>query len=261
MTSYDPAATAAALRQVRLNRTVVAPLRSGIAPATVAQGALAQLALARLVGSATPAGFKIGATGKRMQEYLGLDGPLAGFMEAANVYRTHADLRFADYIKPGVECEVAVRLARDLPPGTYTAEQAAAAVGEVIVGVEIVENRYDDLKTLGTPTLVADQVYHCAAVVGELGGVDWRTLDVGTMRGRISVDGVVRDEGVSSDLMGHPFNCLAWLASSEVAAAFGGLKSGQVVMLGSVTPPVWLDAPATVKVEFAPLPAVTVRLG
>ena len=260
MGAFDPAAVAALLRQVRLARTLVLPIASG-APATVSEGALAQVALARLVGAASPAGFKIGATGRRMQEYLGQSGPAAGFMEAGNVYRGSADLRFAAFIKPGVECEVAVRLSRDLPPGSYTAGQVVGAVGEVIAGIEIVENRYDDLGTLGTPTLVADQVYHCAAVIGELGGVDWRTLDVGSMRGRISVDGVMRDEGVSSDLMGHPFVCLAWLASSEVAAAFGGLKAGQVVMLGSVTPPVWLDAPGDVVVEFPPLPAVRVRLG
>ena len=83
-------------------------------------------------------------------------------------------MRFADCIKPGVECEVAVRLAHDLPPGSYTKETVAAAVGEFVAGIEIVENRYDDLKTLGTPTLIADQVYHVAAVLGDQGGVDWR---------------------------------------------------------------------------------------
>ena len=45
-----------------------------------------------------------------------------------------------------------------------------------------------------------------------------------------------------------------------MAEAFGGLKAGQVVMLGSVTPPVWLTGPATVTVEFAPLPPVQLRL-
>jgi 2-keto-4-pentenoate hydratase len=74
------------------------------------------------------------------------------------------------------------------------------------------------------------------------------------------VDGHQRDEGVGADLMGHPMNCLAWLAGSPVAEAFGGLKAGQVVMLGSVTPPVWLAGPATVTVDFAPLPPVQVRL-
>ena len=69
---------------------------------------------------------------------------------------------------------------------------------------------------------------------------DWRDLDVAALRGRLIVDGHQRDEGVGADLMGHPLNCLAWLAGSSVAEAFGGLKAGQVVMLGSVTPPIWL---------------------
>jgi 2-keto-4-pentenoate hydratase len=258
--SFDPEPAAAALRQVRQERGLVLPLPASIAPATEADGAAAQFALARLVGAVPCAGFKIGATGKRMQEYLGLDGPLAGFMEAANVFRAEGSVRFADCIKPGVECEVAVRLAHDLPPGLYTKETVAAAVGEFVAGIEIVENRYDDLKTLGTPTLLADQVYHVAAVVGEQGGVDRRALDIGALRGRILIDGIERDAGVTSDLMGHPLTCLAFLASSPVATAFGGLRAGQYVMLGSVTPPVWLDGPAVVTVEFEGLPGVTAQL-
>jgi 2-keto-4-pentenoate hydratase len=195
-----------------------------------------------------------------MQDYLGVDHPIAGFMAARDVHRAAATLRFADTIRPGVECEIAVRLARDLPVGPCIPEQAAAAVAECVAGIELVENRYGDLKTLGTPMLVADQMYHVAAVVGEQGGVDWRGLDVGALKGRISIDGAVRDQGISTDLMGHPFNCLAWLASSPVIAAFGGLKAGQVVMLGSVTPPVWLEGPARVSVAFDGLPEVTLTL-
>ncbi len=254
---FDPPTAAGILHKIRRDRGLVLPFPG--APATVADGAATQVALAELVGASEPAGFKIGATGKRMQEYLGLSGPAAGFMAPGNVYRQTATLPFAGFIRPGVECEVAVRLAHDLPPRSYTMEEVADAVGDVVAGVEIVENRYDDLRSLGTPTLIADQVYHCAAVVGD-SRRDWRNLDVGALHGRISVDGVPRDQGVSSDLMGHPFACLAWLAGSDVAAAFGGLKAGQVVMLGSVTPPVWLDAPAEVTVTFDGLPTVSVRL-
>jgi 2-keto-4-pentenoate hydratase len=153
-----------------------------------------------------------------------------------------------------------VRLARDLPPGPCTAEAAAAAVGELFAGIEIVENRYGELLELGVPTLIADQVYHAACVLGEPGTQDWRTLDLGALRGRLMVDGHQRDEGAGADLLGHPMNCLAWLAGSSVAAAFGGLRAGQVVMLGSVTPPVWLSGPADVTVAFSLLPPVQVRL-
>jgi 2-keto-4-pentenoate hydratase len=45
-----------------------------------------------------------------------------------------------------------------------------------------------------------------------------------------------------------------------VAAAFGGLREGQVVLLGSVTPPIWLDGPGVVTVEFPPLGPVVLRL-
>ena len=260
MSDYQPDAAAAALHEVRQRRGQVAPLPAAIAPRTEAEGAAVQHALARRVGAAPPAGFKIGATARRMQEYLGLSGPAAGFMAVGNVYRSGATLQFADYVRVGVEGELAVRLARDLPPGPCTAEEAADAVGDLMAGIEIVENRYGELLELGVPTLIADQVFHGAAVLGEPGMQDWRSLDIGALRGRLIVDGHLRDEGVGADLMGHPMNCLAWLAGSGVAAAFGGLKAGQVIMLGSVTPPVWLTGPASVTVDFSPLPPVQVRL-
>ena len=257
---FDPGPAATALRRIRQDRVTVAPLPFGVAPGTEAEGAAVQAALAGLTGAMPPAGFKIGATGKRMQAYLGVDAPIAGFMCARDIYRGHADLRFADFIKPGVECEVAVRLACDLKPGPCSLEQATAAVADFFAAVEIVENRYGDLKALGTPTLLADQMYHCAAVIGDGHGMDWRALDIGALHGQISTGDGTADQGVTTDLLGHPLNGLAWLAGSAEAAAFGGLKAGQVVMLGSVTPPVWLTGPATVTVSFPPLPAVTVRL-
>ena len=258
---FDPAPAAEALRRIRRERRILSGLPEVIGPKTVAEGAAVQVALARLAGAFPPFGFKIGATGRRMQVYLGVDAPIAGFMRAEDVHHGHADLRYADFIRPGVECEVAVRLGHDLPPGPCSPEQALAAVGGFFAGIEIVENRYGDLKALGSPTLVADQMYHGAAVIGDRHDVDWRALDIGALQGRISLNGGTSDQGVTTDLLGHPLACLAWLAGSAEAAAFGGLKAGQVVMLGSVTPPIWLTGPAMVTVAFPPLPAVTVRLG
>jgi 2-keto-4-pentenoate hydratase len=260
MADYQPDRAAAALHELRGRRAQIAPLAAAIAPRTEAEGAAVQYALAQRAGATPPGGFKIGATARRMQEYLGLSGPAAGFMAIGNLYSSGTTLRYADYLRPGVECELAVRLAHDLPPGPCSREQAADAVGEVVAGIEIVENRYCELVELGTATLIADQVFHAAAVLGEPGLQDWRSLDLATLRGRLLVDGHVRDEGVGADLLGHPLNCLAWLAGSSVAAAFGGLKAGQVVMLGSVTPPIWLTGPASVTVDFASLPSVRVRL-
>ncbi|MDR3535426.1 MAG: fumarylacetoacetate hydrolase family protein [Acetobacteraceae bacterium] len=260
MTDYDPQPAAAMLHQRRIARQTVLPLPAQVAPQNEQQGAAVQRLLADHFGAARPAGFKIGATARRMQEYLGLAGPAAGFMTASGLLPSGAVVQYADFIKPGVECELAVRLGRDLPPGPCTQAQAAAAVEHLVAGIEIVENRYDDIAVLGTPTLIADQVYHAAAVLGLPGSINWHGLDLSTLAGGITIDGEIRGEGHARDLLGHPFNSLAWLAASPVAAAFGGLKAGQVVMLGSVTPPIWLTGPSSVTVEFKPLPAVTVRL-
>jgi 2-keto-4-pentenoate hydratase len=172
-----------------------------------------------------------------MQEYLDIDHPCAGFMAAGDLHRSGSALPFAGFRNVAAECELAVRLALDLPPGPCTPDEARGAVGELFAAMEIVENRYGtppigDIKAVGTPTLIADQFYHAAAVLGEP-AADWRTLDLVAIQGRAVVDGTERNAGRGAELLGDPMRALAWLAGSDVAAAFGGLRVGQVVMLGS----------------------------
>ena len=262
--SFDPGPAAAVLHRARLDRAMVGRLADTIAPGDApgdeAEGVAVQHALAMLLGAQAPHGFKIGATGRRMQDYLGLSGPVGGFMVASGVLGNGARFRRADYIQPGFECELAVRLGRDLPPGQCSQEQATDAVADLMVGIELVDNRYGPMDSLHMPTLVADQMFHAAAVQGAPAPAGWRDWDLAAIQGKILVDGVARDTGTGGELLGHPMRSLAWLAGSALAAAFGGLKAGQVIMLGSVTPPVWLDAPATVRVEFSGLAAVELAL-
>lgn len=256
---FDAERAAHALVAVRRGRRVLDRLPPDIAPRGLADGITAQLAVARLSGAQPPAGFKIGATARRMQEYLGLPGPLAGFIAEAGLHGSGSTLSFASFLHAGVECELAVVLAQDFPPGPCSNAQATAAVGELMAGIEVVENRYGPLDALGSPTLVADQVFHAGAVLGAP-YPEWRSLDLLSLAGSVSVDGHERGAGVGADLLGDPMSALAWLAASEEAAAFGGLRAGQIVMLGSVCPPIWLDGPAEITVQFAPLPAVTLSL-
>ncbi|HEX3350400.1 MAG TPA: hypothetical protein VHS58_20105 [Acetobacteraceae bacterium] len=260
--SFEPLAAARVLHEARIAGRPSGPLPAGSTPRDLAEGVAMQHALASLRGAIPPAGFKIGATAKGMQEYLGLTGPAAGFMEAANLHRSGAALPFAKFRQPGAECEIGLRLATDLPSGRGDLDAARAAVGEVFPAIEVVENRYGpppagDLKAIGTPTLIADQVFHAAAVLGA--PFDWRDVDLAAIGGAISVDGVEQASGLGSALLGHPFAALAWLAGSDVAAAFGGLRAGQVVMLGSVTLPIWFSEPCEVMVRFGAHAPVSVR--
>lgn len=251
-------AFAAALLAARRARPRVAIAAGPGQPGSVAEGIAAQVALAGLLGAAEPAGFKIGATAVAMQRYLGLAGPAAGFMPEASLLGSGSTLAIDRFFRPGVECEIAVQLGRDLP-GACSAAEAREAVEAVMPAIEIVENRYADLAAFGASALIADQVFHAAAVLGEP-VAEWRAVDFGPVRGRLSVDGAVRGEGLGRDLLGGPFEALAWLAGSAEAAAFGGLRAGQVVMLGSVCTPVWLEGPGRIEAAFEGMAPVRVDL-
>ncbi len=237
----------------RRARRVLAPLGAA-APADARAGYAVQRQVAERLGAVPPWGFKIGATTKQMQDYLGLTGPAAGFVPATSPHPSGARLRFADFLNPGVECEVAVRLARDVPWGQ---EAGIADVAEAFAAIEIVEKRYGDLGELGTPTLIADCVFHAGGVLGTA-PAHWREVDLAAIRGELRVDGAVKGSGFGRDLLGHPLEALRWLATSPAAEAFGGLRAGQVVWLGSVTPPIWLDGPCAVAVAFDGLGEVSV---
>lgn len=249
--------TAAMVLENRRARRLL-PALGAAAPADEAAGYAAQYALAGMLGAVPPLGFKIGATTKQMQGYLGLAGPAAGFVPAESLHPQDATLRFADFVKVGVECEIGVRLGRDLPPGPCTPEAAGAAVADCCAAIEIVENRYEDFLTLGAPSLIADQVFHAAGVMAPV-QPGWRDLDLAAVQGRFRFDGVERATGFGRDLLGHPFAALAWLAGSGAARAFGGLKAGQLVWLGSVTPAIWLDGPCAVEADFGPLGTARLR--
>ncbi|MBE9604251.1 sulfate adenylyltransferase [Acetobacteraceae bacterium H6797] len=249
------AIAAAILANQRARRAI--PADWPFAPADEAAGHAAQRALAALMGAEPPAGFKVGAIAPRMQQYLGVFAPIAGFVAAPDLNRGH--YRFADYVAPGVECEIGLRLARDLPAGPTSLEAASAAVGEVFAAIELVDNRYEDFGKSGPAVLIADRMFQAGGVTGAPVR-DWRGLDLPSLLGTIAVDGEVRDQGPGSELMGHPFKVLAWLAASPLAQAFGGLKAGQVVFLGSVTPPLWLKGPGRITVAFEGLGEASLTL-
>ena len=89
--------------------------------------------------------------------------------------------------------------------------------------------------------------------------LSWRALDLVAIEGRAVIDGEARNAGRGGELLGDPLRGLAWLAGSPVAAAFGGLRAGQVVLLGSIIPSIALDGPCDVRIAFDALPEVRLR--
>lgn len=191
-------------------------------------------------GLARRIGYKIGCTTAVMQRYLGIGNPCAGGLYEGGVHRTPARLRHGDYLKVGVECEIAVRLGADLPPagGRHDRESVGEAVESCLAAIEIVDDRYQDYRSLDTPTLIADDFFNAGAVLGPEVR-DWRVLDLAAVRGRMTVNGETVGEGQGGAILGHPFEALAWLANT-LNARKKSLKRGEIVLLGSLIQTQWL---------------------
>ena len=196
------------------------------------------------------AGHKIGCTTPVMQQFLGIANPCAGGVFASTVQHLAGRFAHADFLHVGVECEIAVRLAKSLPAAgaPYDEAGAAAAVGTCMAAIEVVDDRYEDYRTLDTPTLIADDFFNAGCVLGK-NIENWSELDMAQLHGRMTINGKEVGRGSGGDILGHPLNALAWLANG-LAARGRSLQAGEFVLLGSVVQTHWVDAGDLVKIEI-----------
>lgn len=218
-------------------------LTGELQPRDVAEGYAVQDALqARYARDGkTIGGWKVALTTPVMQEMVGVSHPCEGGIFADRIHHGLGEIRAADFVHIGVEAEIAVRLDRALPAGPTPHDRAsvAGAVGACMAAIEIVDDRACEYGTLDGATLIADNSFNFGCVVGpEV--TDWRALDLAAAAGRMTINGETVGEGHGRDVMGHPFEALAWLANS-LAARGKPLQAGQIVLTGSVVATKWLE--------------------
>ena len=248
----------------RLESGRLAALPASIRPHNESDAYLVQTELHQIMASkrrGRVAGYKIGCTTPVMQEFLGIPNPCAGALYQPAIYFQEAMLKHADYLHPGVEAEIAVFLGGDIPirKSGHDRDSVADAVQAVFAAIEIVDDRWEDYKLIDTPSLIADDFFGAGCVLGEP-VASWRDLDLGALNGEMRVNGKVIGSGSSGDILGHPFEALAWLANSMETRG-ESLRKGQIVMLGSVVQTQWMERMDEVEVEIAELGKVTAWFG
>lgn len=202
------------------------------------------------------AGYKVGLTSATMQKFCGIDHPIGGVVLARRVHRSGATVRRADFGRLGLEFEIAVRLKSDVPRGPCTAAAIAPHIDGVCAAIEIVDDRSADYGNLDVRSLVADNSWNAGIVLSEF-AAKWPDLEA--VPGRASKDGAVFGEGHGRDILGHPFNSAAWLAT-QLASRGEGLKAGQVVMTGSVMKTVFPEAAAGYRFDLEGIGSVAVQV-
>ncbi len=258
--SFDPLRAATWIAAQRRNNASLARLPAAVKPMTEDQGYAVQAALRDLLAErGRPIGWKIGATTAAMRDLLNVPGPCAGEMHENGLYRNHARLARDAFIRPGLECEIAMELGRPLGgTATIDAAEAGRAVARIFPAAEIVDDRYGEYRSFGAPALIADFFFHAGLVLGD--PIDaWQGIDLAAVTGVTRVNGEDRLRGRGADVLGHPLAALAWLAN-RVTALGCRLEAGQIIMTGSLPLPYWAERGDRVEIALAGLGSVTIDI-
>jgi len=195
---------------------------------------------ARIAAGERPLGWKVGLGAPAAMERLGLKAPVVGFLMQRALLLSGSTVSFAGWTKPVAECEIAVRMMRDLPGGA-TADTARDAVKEIFPAIELAD--FDPPPTPDNlDTVLAGDVYQRHVVLA------------GITRPGASVDGLTsrlirRDVEAAATqdveaLTGKLVDIVAHVANT--ISAFGEtLRGGDVIIIGSITPPIMLEADET----------------
>lgn len=205
------------------------------------------------------AGYKIGATNPKVQDYMGIDEPFYGRIFASGVHDSPAMLSAGAFNFRLIEPEFAFRLGSDLPAraAAYTAEEVAGAVASLHPAIEVIDSAFGEAwVNAGAPSLTADNGIHGAFVLGP-GIADWRALGLATHRVALWRNGTQVEQGVGGNAMGHPLNPLAWLAD-QASHGGPGLRAGEVITTGVVTPFIYAEAGDDIRADFGPLGEVRI---
>lgn len=212
------------------------PIRDSLRPATMAAGYRVQDLLNARYGEdgrGSIAGYKIGLTSEKIRQMCGVHEPIAGSIFQSNVHRSPAALNLGDYMHLGIEFELAVEMARDVPQDAPPLD--AASVGDYVAAClpafELIEDRNADYGDLDALSIMVDNSWCGGIVLGEAAG-DWRALDFKTNPVAMYLNNEFVESGVTGDAMGHPFESVAWLAGL-LAGQGKQLRAGMVVMTGS----------------------------
>ena len=208
----------------------------------IKKGMTAQLAKRRerIAAGEKPLGWKVGLGAPAVMQRLGLAAPVVGYLMQRALLLSGSTASFKGWTKPVAEPEICVRMMRDLGPGT-SADEAAAAVKDIFPAIELA-----DFNPPPTPdnldAVLAGDIYQRHVILcgntragASLAGLTSRLMRRGAETARTTELEALT--GKLPDIVAHV---------AATLAAFGEkLAAGDVIITGSITPPIMIEADET----------------
>ncbi len=201
-------------------------------------------------------GRKIGLTSKAMQQATGITEPDYGVMFDDTVVRTGAEIPVDDFSNVRIEVELAFVLRHPLEGPGCTLDDALAAIDYAVPALEVL-NSHIELEGRTIVDTIADNAAYGAMV---LGSVRKRPdeIDLRWVPGVLSRNGEIEETGVAAGVLGHPATGVAWLAN-KLHQHGARLESGEIILAGSFTRPMWVTRGDTVRCDYGPMGVIECR--
>ncbi len=207
-----------------------------------------------LAAGKKPLGWKLAFGGPAALERLRINAPLVGFLMADAVVASGSTISFAGWKKPAAEPELTVYLGKDLPSGAgrKTILNAIAGLGPAIELADV-DHPSDDVE--GT---LAHNIYQRHVILGNcdatraggnLSGLNARVLRNGAEMANTSDLEALTGELIT--IVGHVANLLAHFGET--------LRTGQIIIAGSITPPIWVEPGETIGFHLEPLQPISIN--
>jgi 2-keto-4-pentenoate hydratase len=227
-----------------------------VADQRVANGMAAQMSMrrAQLSNGAHHLGWKVGFGSRAAMDRMSIVAPLFGFMTDRSLVKPGSTVTIAGWTRAILEPEVAVHLGSDVPADADEAEVKRAIAG-LGPAVEIADLDPDIQDVEG---ILACDIFHRHVLLGPVDRSRAGGLITG-IEARVFRDGEKIAGGPGpADFPAESVVILRALAAA-LEASGEALRAGDVVITGSLVPPVKVGAARAMRAEISPLGEIEVR--
>ncbi len=202
------------------------------------------------------AGYKVGFTNIPAREKMGWPDSMYGYIMDSMVMKTGAAVSINELIAPKIECEICFKLGQDLSGKGIAVKDVLGATEGVCASFEICDSRISGW-SCPFPDIFADNGFAGRIVLADV----WHPvedIDLPAEAVVLEQNGKKIAEGKGASAMGHPANAVSWLVD-KLADRDKGLKAGQVVMTGTLTPILPTEKGADYEAHFSSMGDIKIK--